>query len=83
MSGLPGPFVAMSVNRLGVRLTLAIGSLFTIAGAVMLATIVNNAVLATIAFGGYTAQVTLRELWRPLRQRMQRGGEGLVTADPR
>ena len=51
MSGLPGPFVAMSVNRIGVRLTLAIGSLFTIAGAVMLATIVNNAVLATIAFG--------------------------------
>jgi len=51
MSGLPGPFVAMSVNRIGVRRTLAIGSLFTMAGAVMLATIVNNAVLATIAFG--------------------------------
>jgi MFS family permease len=51
MSGLPGPFVAMSVNRIGVRLTLAVGSLFTMAGAVMLATIVDNAVLATIAFG--------------------------------
>jgi MFS family permease len=51
MSGLPGPLVAMSVNRIGVRLTLVIGSAFIIAGAAMLATVVTNAVLATIAFG--------------------------------
>jgi MFS family permease len=51
MSGLPGPLVAMSVNRIGVRVTLVIGSVFIIAGAAMLATIVTNAVLATIAFG--------------------------------
>jgi MFS family permease len=51
MSGLPGPLVAMSVNRIGVRLTLVAGSAFIIAGAAMLATFVTNAVLATIAFG--------------------------------
>ena len=32
MSGLPGPLVAASVNRLGVRWTLVIGSAFVIAG---------------------------------------------------
>ena len=41
MSGLPGPLVAASVNRIGVRWTLVIGSGFLIAGAVMLATIVR------------------------------------------
>jgi MFS family permease len=51
MSGLPGPLVAMSVNRLGVRWTLVIGSAFVIAGAVMLATIVRNVWLAVFAFG--------------------------------
>jgi MFS family permease len=51
MSGLPGPLVAMSVNRIGVRLTLVVGSVLIIAGAAMLATVVTDAVLATIAFG--------------------------------
>ncbi len=51
MSGLPGPLVAASVNRLGVRWTLVIGSAFVIAGSVMLATIVNTVVLAVVAFG--------------------------------
>lgn len=51
MSGLPGPLVAMSVNRLGVRWTLVIGSAFVIVGAVMLATIVTNVWLAVVAFG--------------------------------
>jgi cytochrome c-type biogenesis protein CcmF len=36
--------------------------------------------LATIALAGYTAQVTLRELVRPLRQRMRRQGEALTQA---
>ena len=40
----------------------------------------NGWTLVTLAFGGYTAQVTLRELWLPLRQRMGRGGEGLARA---
>jgi cytochrome c-type biogenesis protein CcmF len=35
--------------------------------------------LLTIAFGGYTAWVTLRELWLPVGQRL-RGGEGLGRA---
>jgi MFS family permease len=51
MSGLPGPLVAMSVNRLGVRWTLVIGSAFVIVGAIMLATIVRNVWLAVFAFG--------------------------------
>jgi cytochrome c-type biogenesis protein CcmF len=36
--------------------------------------------LLTLAFGGYTAYVTLRELWLPLRQRMRAHGEGLGRA---
>jgi len=36
--------------------------------------------LFTLAFGGYTAQVTLRELWLPLRQRMKGRGERLGQA---
>jgi MFS family permease len=51
MSGLPGPLVAASVNRVGVRWTLVIGSGFVIAGSVMLATIVDSVVLAIVAFG--------------------------------
>ena len=34
--------------------------------------------LVTLAFGGFTAQVTLRELWLPIRQRLRR--EGLAQA---
>src|SRR5271156_1159082 len=33
MSGLPGPLVAMSVNRFGVRKTLTLGSAFIVSGA--------------------------------------------------
>jgi cytochrome c-type biogenesis protein CcmF len=40
----------------------------------------NGWTLATIAFGGYTAQVTLRELWLPLGQRLRQKGEGLLAA---
>jgi cytochrome c-type biogenesis protein CcmF len=40
----------------------------------------NGWTVATLAFAGYTAQVTLRELWRPLRQRMRARGERLGTA---
>lgn len=51
MSGLPGPLVAASVNRIGVRWTLVIGSVVLIAGSVMLATIVDTVLLAIVAFG--------------------------------
>ncbi len=40
----------------------------------------NAWTLTTLAFGGYTAQVTLRELWLPLRQRLYHGGESLGKA---
>jgi cytochrome c-type biogenesis protein CcmF len=36
--------------------------------------------LATLAFGGYTAQVTLAELWLPVSQRVRSHREGLLTA---
>jgi MFS family permease len=51
MSGLPGPLVAASVNRIGVRWTLVIGSVVLVAGSVMLATIVDTVLLAIVAFG--------------------------------
>jgi len=51
MSGLPGPLVAVSVNRLGVRSTLMLGSLLLIVGAVLMGTIVNSFWFAVLAFG--------------------------------
>lgn len=39
----------------------------------------NGWTLLTLAFGGYAAQVTLGEMWRPVVQRMKRG-ESLMTA---
>jgi cytochrome c-type biogenesis protein CcmF len=40
----------------------------------------NGWTLVTLFFGGYTAQVTLRELALPVRQRMRGQGEGLLAA---
>lgn len=51
MSGLPGPAVALSVNRFGVRRTLLLGSLMIIAGAVLMATVVSSGIGGMIAFG--------------------------------
>ena len=51
MSGLPGPLVAMSVNRLGVRITLVIGSLMLVLGALLMAFAVHNGIAATLVFG--------------------------------
>jgi cytochrome c-type biogenesis protein CcmF len=57
-----------------------------LAGAVVLAALgfglgVRNAwTLLTLAFGGYAAQVTLGELWLPVRQRMKSGGQSLLQA---
>jgi cytochrome c-type biogenesis protein CcmF len=39
----------------------------------------NPWTILTLAFGGYAGQVTLGEMWRPLRRRVQ-GGEALGTA---
>jgi sugar phosphate permease len=51
MSGLPGPFVAMFVNRHGVRATLVVGSGILMLGAVSMATFVNSGIEAVIVFG--------------------------------
>jgi MFS family permease len=51
MSGLPGPLVAMSVNSFGVRRTLVIGSLFTIAGSLLMATLVTGGVGGMLCYG--------------------------------
>jgi MFS family permease len=51
MSGLPGPLVAMAVNRFGVRRTLVAGSLMNVAGAAFMATVANSGVTAYLGFG--------------------------------
>jgi MFS family permease len=51
LSGLPGPLVAMMVNRLGSRTTIVIGSLMIVAGATSMATVVDSALGAYICFG--------------------------------
>jgi MFS family permease len=51
MSGLPGPLVAMSVNRLGVRITLILGSSFLVLGALLMATVVTGALGAMLCYG--------------------------------
>lgn len=51
MSGLPGPLVARSINRLGVRKTLVLGSLFTIVGALLMATVVTGGIGAMLCYG--------------------------------
>jgi len=51
LSGLPGPLVATMVNRLGSRTTIIIGSLMLVAGAIGMATVVDSAPGAYIAFG--------------------------------
>jgi MFS family permease len=51
MSGLPGPLVALCVNRFGIRRTLFGGSLLIVAGSVCMATVVHNGLHAALAFG--------------------------------
>jgi len=51
MSGLPGPLVAFSVNRFGVRKTLVLGSGFIIIGALLMATVVTSGLAAMLCFG--------------------------------
>src|ERR1700730_2075548 len=49
MSGLPGPLVAMLVNRKGLRFTMILGGLIMIAGTVGMATMVSGQWGAIIA----------------------------------
>lgn len=51
MSGLPGPLVAISINRWGVRRTLLLGSAFTIAGSLLMATVVRSGFGAMLCSG--------------------------------
>lgn len=51
LSGLPGPLVAMGVNRFGVRRTLIAGSAMIVAGALLMATVVTGALGGILAFG--------------------------------
>jgi MFS family permease len=51
MSGLPGPVVAMAVNRFGVRRTLVAGSLMNVAGALFMATVAKSGAAAYLGFG--------------------------------
>jgi MFS family permease len=51
MSGLPGPLVAMCVNRVGIRATLALGSALVGSGALLMGTVVHSAWSAVLVFG--------------------------------
>lgn len=51
MSGLPGPLVAMAVNRFGVRRTLLAGSLMNVTGALFMATMASSGAAAYLGFG--------------------------------
>jgi MFS family permease len=51
MSGLPGPLVALSVNRFGVRRTLVLGSALIVSGALLMATVVTNGMGGMLCFG--------------------------------
>ncbi len=51
MAGLPGPLVARSINRFGIRPTLVVGTLLSSIGALLMATEVHTVRQATIVFG--------------------------------
>jgi MFS family permease len=51
MSGLPGPLVALGVNRYGVRRTLVAGSAVIILGALLMATVVTTGFGAVLCAG--------------------------------
>ncbi len=51
MAGLPGPLVAISIRRFGIRPTLVVGTLITSIGAFLMATRVNTLAQAVVVFG--------------------------------
>jgi len=51
MLGLPAPLIAMGIARFGLRPAFAVGSLLIAGGAFAMATIVDNALGAALAFG--------------------------------
>ena len=51
MAGLPGPLVAESINRLGIRFTLMVGTLLTSCGALLMASYVKTTFQAILVLG--------------------------------
>jgi MFS family permease len=51
MAGLPGPLVAVSINRFGVRITLLAGAALVIAGALFMALVAHSGTLAILGAG--------------------------------
>src|SRR6516162_3978929 len=51
MAGLPGPIVAASINKLGIRATLMIGTLLTSCGALLMAAYVKTTSQAILVLG--------------------------------
>jgi OFA family oxalate/formate antiporter-like MFS transporter len=51
MAGLPGPLVARSINRFGIRFTLVVGTLLSSAGALLMALVVRSVLGAILVFG--------------------------------
>jgi MFS family permease len=51
MAGWPGPFVALSIRKYGIRPTLVAGTLLASIGALLMATVVHTVVQAIIVFG--------------------------------
>jgi len=51
MAGLPGPLVALSINRLGIRSTLVIGTMLTSCGAFLMASSVSTTPQAILVLG--------------------------------
>ncbi len=51
MAGLPGPLVAKSINKLGIRVTLVIGTLMASCGSFLMASFVKTTFQAILVFG--------------------------------
>jgi MFS family permease len=51
MAGLPGPLVALSINKLGIRFTLVIGTLLSSIGSLLMAVFVQSTLQAILVFG--------------------------------
>jgi MFS family permease len=51
MAGLPGPLVAMSINKLGIRFTLVVGALLSSIGSLLMAMFVRTTFQAILIFG--------------------------------
>ena len=51
MTGLPGPLVAVFINKTGPRLTIIAGSIILMVGSILMATVVGSGTMAVVVFG--------------------------------